>query len=176
MIIIEGMDNSGKTTLGETLAAHFDWPLIHSPGYGPEMVNWAMSTLLVKAPRIYDRHPCISERVYGPVLRNRVEFNSRRGEAVIERFIEENPLIIYCKPPDSVITKDLKGQMEGIESNALTLIMTYNRLMAYLSDMGFLVIKYDFTEHGEIAWENLLAVVAYTERERRISSGKYKRF
>ena len=54
--------------------------------------------------------------------------------------------------------------MEGVETNALKLITTYNRLMAYLSEAGLLVLRYDFTEHEETSWENLISVISYEER------------
>lgn len=164
MIIIEGMDNSGKTTLAKTLASHFNYPLIHSPGYCPEMVKWAKDTLMIGKPRIYDRHPCISEHVYGTVLRGKNEFESLWGKDVRELFIEKKPLIIYCKPPDSVIVKDLSKQMTGVEENSLKLICAYNRVIHYLRLRELLVIKYDFTEQSEVGWENLITIISYKGR------------
>lgn len=167
MIIIEGMDNSGKTTLARTLAAHFAWPLVHSPGYYSKMVSWAKSTLTIRGSRVYDRHPCISEQVYGPILRDKDEFKTLEGKKVLKLFVKINPLVIYCKPPDSVIVNDMGEQMEGVKNSAFHLIMAYNRLVAYLKLWGLLVVKYDYTEHSETGWTNLLDTIAYKEGERR---------
>jgi hypothetical protein len=164
MIVVEGMDNSGKTTLGETLSERFNYPLVHSPGYCPEMLPWAKDSLLSKKLKIYDRHPCISERVYGAVLRGKDEFKSLWGEQIKRLFIDKKPLIIYCKPPNSVIVRDLSKQMEGVEENSLKLICAYNRVMHELRLQGLLVIVYDFTEQSEIGWENLISIISYKER------------
>lgn len=165
MIVVEGMDNSGKTTLVETLAKHFKYSPIHSPGYCSEMLPWAKDSLLIKKPRVYDRHPCISERVYGAVLRGKDEFKSLWGEQIKRLFVDKRPLIIYCKPPDSVIVQDLKDDMEGVEENSLKLICAYNRVMHELRLQGLLVIVYDFTEQSEIGWENLISIISYKEKE-----------
>ena len=167
MIIIEGMDNSGKTTLAKTLASHYNWPLEHSPGYCSKMVDWAKSTLLIQGHRIYDRHPCISEQVYGPILRDKDEFKTPEGGKVMKLFIKKSPLIIFCKPPDSVIVDDMGDQMKGVKYNSFNLIMAYNRLMAYLKYWGLLVYDYDYTEHSENGWVNLFAAITYKEEERR---------
>lgn len=173
VIIVEGVDNSGKSTLAKTLSEHFDWPLVHSPGFCPEMIDWAKTHLTAPGTRIYDRFPCVSEHIYGPVLRDKDEFKSVVGRKVLSFFIQKNPLIIYCKPPDSVITEDMGKQMKGVKDNILRLILNYNRMMVYFSLWHLLIIKYDFTERSEIGWENLINVISYREGK---FSGKHKRF
>lgn len=167
MIIIEGMDNSGKTTLGKALSEYFAYPLIHSPGFCPRMLDWTESSLLSRSPRIYDRYPCISERVYGPTLRNNNAFDSVRGRRILKIFYDRRPLVIYCKPPDSIIIKNMGKQMGGIKEKSLELIDTYSRLMAYFKISGWLVIKYDFTDHSKVDYENLISVIVYKEGEGR---------
>ena len=172
MVIIEGVDNSGKTTLANTLSQHFNYPLIHSPGHCSEMLDWAKAHLLTGGYRIYDRFPCISEHIYGPVIRGRDEFKSVLGKKIMTLFLDKNPLIIYCKPPDSVIRANMGEQMGGVEDNILSLILNYNRTVIYLRAWGLLVIKYDYTEKSEIGWENLISIISYRKGKGKISNGK----
>lgn len=163
MIIIEGMDNSGKTTLAKTLSSHFNYPLIHSCGYCPNMLSWARTSLSTQRHKIYDRHPCISEKVYGPVLRADNKFDSLEGVEILRRLIERRPLIIYCKPPDFVIRKNMGEQMDGVIDNVFALMLSYNRVMDFFRYVGLLIIKYDYTEQSEIGWENLISIIKEKE-------------
>jgi len=162
MIIIEGMDNSGKTTLAKALSSHFNYPLVHSCGYCPNMLSWA-KTSLSRGYRIYDRHPCISELVYGPVLRANNKFDSPEGIKISEQFIKRRPLIIYCKPPNHVIRKNMGEQMSGVVDNVFALMLSYIRVMDFFSYEGLLIIKYDYTEQSEIGWENLISIIKEKE-------------
>src|SRR5690606_4664522 len=106
LVILEGPDGSGKSTLGTYLASQTERPLLHSPGVTQgelEMKAWVLRMLTspLRDNLILDRFPLVSELVYGPVLRN---------EVLIPKF---HPLyaawhripttLIYCRPPTDAI-------------------------------------------------------------------------
>lgn len=68
-IIIEGPDGSGKSTLAEFLASNLHWPIVHSPGppASQEEFEGRVRVALTCQRTIFDRHPIISETVYGQV-------------------------------------------------------------------------------------------------------------
>jgi len=163
MIIIEGMDNSGKTTLAKTLAAHFDWPLVHSPGYCPGMIDWTKKALLEDTIKIYDRFPLISEAVYGPILRNNNSFNSEKGKALISLFYDRKPLIIYCNPPVKIIERRMGEQMEGVKKHLGDLIISYNEHIRFLQQFNFYVVFYNYTDPSDDAVVKAV-VTAYLDK------------
>ena len=163
MIIVEGMDNSGKSTLIANIANRFGLKVIKRSGPPAANVTVAVSareaeeafiletlTFLVLSPQvIYDRFPIISEGIYGPLLRNKNVFE-REGttwEHWLNRLRQCNPLVIYCRPPEEKILcfSPEREQMQGVTDNARLLIHRYDQLMDKLEKQGFLFIKHDFT-------------------------------
>lgn len=112
MIVVEGPDGAGKTTLIEALQERFDLPV------APRVVTkdtiamvdlrqWVDHNLDEGFQHtIFDRHRLISEPIYGPVLRVEQEpgFNQLSWMAPrIRRFYDLEPIIIYCLPPLDVV-------------------------------------------------------------------------
>lgn len=98
MIVIEGMDNSGKSTLGEALASYLD--LIVQESEGPPLsdqeINERVDRYEQMTDRVFVRHPVISNAIYGKF---RPEGNPiTPGRTMI--FYEANPLLIYCDAGD----------------------------------------------------------------------------
>lgn len=94
MIVIEGMDNSGKSTLGEALASYLDMIVQESEGppLSDEEINERVDKYEAMTGRIFVRHPVISSAIYGKF---RPEGNPiTPGRTMI--FYESNPLLIYC--------------------------------------------------------------------------------
>lgn len=153
MVIVEGMDNSGKSTLANYLGEKFDLKIIKRSGPPASSESFLLETLsfLVLNPEaIFDRHPIISEGVYAPVLRgiNVFETEGTTWEFWMDRLQQCNPLIIYCRPPDEKILcfhPDLP-QMDGVEQNARRLIDRYDKLMDRIEKRGFLIIRHNFDQ------------------------------
>jgi len=148
-IIVEGMDNTGKSTLCRALAERFYLPIINRQGR-PDPVTLMQqinSFVLLDPPAIFDRHPLISERVYSEVLgRNDIFRKTLTWDFYLMRLWLDNPLIIYCRPPLDTILKFKCPQMAGVEANAKELVAEYDQLMEVLKERHrFAVIRYDYT-------------------------------
>lgn len=153
MIIIEGMDNSGKTTLVNYLASEIPCEMMRSPGPNtPEfLASWVMIMIQRQAslPVLFDRFPVISEAVYGTVLRgkNALDLYGDRTFTVILKAL--HPLIIYCRPPfDRILDFEGRDQMVGVKEKALILVDKYDYLMDNMRKEGFTIITYDYTSQS----------------------------
>lgn len=113
MIVVEGPDGAGKTTLITGLQAR--WPMnLQARVVGTDTValtdlvawvehhnrlqNWVPGA----QPRLYDRHRLISEFIYGPVMGRPPEpgFDDLAWVSrELKLFYMQQPLIIYCLPP-----------------------------------------------------------------------------
>jgi len=179
MIIIEGMDNSGKTKLAESLSYKFNLEVMKRSGPPKNREAFILDTLelLTLDPEvIYDRHPIISEGVYGPVLRDTNVFESEgtHWEFYMDRLIKNNPLLIYCRPPDTkILSFGSREQMEGVREKARRLIDRYDILMNTISKRGLLIHKYDFTSLCATIMAEYV-VASYLTIKRRIEGYEYK--
>ena len=94
MIVVEGMDNSGKSTLGAAIAEYLG--LIVQESEGPpisnEEINQRVDRYEQLSGRLFVRHPVISNAIYGKF---REEGNPiTPGRTMI--FYESRPILIYC--------------------------------------------------------------------------------
>lgn len=94
MIVIEGMDNSGKSTLAEEMASYFG--LIVQESEGPpksdQEINDRCELYGSMADRLFVRHPVVSNAIYGKF---RPEGNPiDPGRTIL--FYEDKPCLIYC--------------------------------------------------------------------------------
>jgi predicted HAD superfamily Cof-like phosphohydrolase len=98
LIVLEGPDFAGKSTLGKYLSDRLGLPLRHSGGpskYPGEVNERADRFAKDPGPAIYDRHPVVSQNLYAMALANGAEMVTTDREL---RFYESHPLIIYCRP------------------------------------------------------------------------------
>ncbi len=94
-IVIEGPDNSGKSTLARILDKHVPLLSIH-PGDGPprdleEIIRRAFRYLKLEN-KIFDRHPIVSEPIYGQFR----EPPSHIPQVYVDIFYRTPILFIYC--------------------------------------------------------------------------------
>lgn len=66
-------------------------------------------------PRIHDRIPCISEKIYGPIIRGADTLGSK---VFIDQIIEMEIPIIYCRPPTTILFNKPITFREGEEDPA----------------------------------------------------------
>lgn len=109
MIVVEGVDNSGKSTLISHLIESVlkGWPVQVSEGppkYKGEQNERVKRYLDYHNKYVFDRHPCVSQPIYG-MLRthsDEIDFDLMR------RFYTRKPLFIYCDP----LTRGMDGHIE----------------------------------------------------------------
>jgi len=155
MIIVEGMDNTGKSTIAKLLGDTFQLPVVDRQGRperDEQVIEQIMSFLLLDPPAILDRHPLISERVYGLVIRKRDIFEPPlKFNFFLERLLRDDPLIIYCRPDLARILNFTKGQMSGVEETAEALVECYDDLISGLNRMCFNIYQYNYANLYEPA-------------------------
>jgi hypothetical protein len=156
LIIVEGVDGSGKSTLiqkiRENIKKYF-WIMKSSqrPKSALQLTNLltlVRQGMAIEISFLFDRFPLISEQIYGPILRDFsiVDLNyeeiGRRIKGLTPKRIE--PLIIHCRPPTSIIRARIKAlpQMEGVVQNLDRLIAEYDFAMAGLKK-ELKVVTYD---------------------------------
>lgn len=149
MIILEGADNSGKSTLGEYLSNKLNLPLRHSEKPNPE---WTPVEALGHSSRqlrpqsaILDRVYALSEYVYGPICRGASALGEQHQEALLDLY-NRPYLIIYCRPHLSTILRNGgRDQMEGVLENHQKIVEEYDRLMDDVSRFSCCqVVNYDW--------------------------------
>lgn len=162
MIILEGPDNSGKTTLANKLIRAFNWPIEHSKRFEPgewvgndrDFMAYMHSVEQIMSKRmIRDRVYAIGENVYGPLLRGQSLLGVFANQSLMNLANTQTP-IIYCRPPKSFITATKKKEMDGVIENHPRIIERYDNIMSALEDAGAFVYRYDWTADG--AYESLL--------------------
>ena len=160
IIIVEGVDGSGKTILLRRLreqSSRYFWVALSSgrPKTLEEIhdaVHFIGQCAYLKLPVICDRFPLISEEVYGPTLRGTSLLNdlSHRQQEISANFLLENTeRIVYCKPPKETIIKNLTEggipQLPGVLENLDELLDRYEGIITTLKDKGVPVYRYDYT-------------------------------
>lgn len=149
--VVEGVDASGKSTLLENIRAipHLYFVLLrHScrPLRPYDILRFLRLANDSPIPMVIDRHPLISEPIYGPILRG-VDLVSeiftpgqvqRKLEATVNR-------IVYCRPPLELIRRNLSNrpQLSGVAEKIEPLLEAYDKRMSELAQV-LPVISYDY--------------------------------
>ena len=107
IIILEGVDKAGKSTLAKELRTQLKWPVIHFGKPGPDPATEYFDFLNhINENIICDRF-FVGELVYGPLLRGKNSMTSLQIR-VIERMCRKiGTLLIHVSPPYSVINDRL---------------------------------------------------------------------
>lgn len=157
IIVVEGVDGSGKTTLLDklrlsngprryyNLIRHSCRPLKPNDVY--DFLTWIEERAMAGTPhRIVDRHPLISEPIYGPILRGEdlTNFTKSYRLARLKMSVDK---VIYCCPPLETIKKNLsvQPQLEGVARRIEELVAAYDDAMRELTANKVTVIYYDYT-------------------------------
>lgn len=159
MIIVEGPDGAGKTTLIRTLAKEFDVPV------APRVVGKDTKSLTDLRQwvednvtqgwqhRIFDRHRLISQPIYGPILHRAPhdEFVDRAWLAHwYAEFLKIEPVIIYCLPSLEIVRHNCMNDPDNDNSAVLPYIdYIYAAYAAKATTDALLlpgqVVVYDYT-------------------------------
>lgn len=184
MIIVEGPDGSGKTTLIKELERGLR--LRVQPRVVKEdtttdidLREWVEQDLFLNAtdvrPRLYDRHRLISETIYGPIFRNLPEPGFSELQWMSEqlfRFYALKPTVIYCIPPMQTVIDNLKDDPKNVAvvdktAAIYSSYLTRGTLDALHNNARTLV--WDYTESNKDDMDRLIDHVLRLSQERNIA-------
>lgn len=162
MIVLEGPDGAGKTTLLRDLRDRYpevdEAPRFSTSKGGPidrhnlrRRVDLEFESQIDAAPRLYDRHPVISETIYGPVLRRDMlgGFDDRWLITATAR-LRNTALIVWCLPPLPTVLANLaaEDQMDGVHESIHTLYWLYHaKAMQWAGNS----VIYDYTRTNALS-------------------------
>ena len=165
IVVVEGCDGSGKTTLIERAREgqrERYFLTVRASRYPPNVKTALQYLQWIKHQRdvdlILDRIHFISDRVYGPLLRNEDLFK----DFPIEFGLQDISAIVYARPPIGTIQANVSKnhQMKGVEENLEGLITGYDSIMAKLKDKGKRVMQYDYTNDEPVSfWRHVWSEV-----------------
>lgn len=158
MIVVEGPDNSGKSTLVKTLVER-GYPLIKRERFKPgNEETIGLSYLKALIPKDGDRlehsHGVLdrllaSEIIYGQMFRGRSRVTGGEHLAIINMLIAYNASIIFCDPGDAII-KETWHEREQLYDDALAIAKSYRSSMSRIFH-PMLVIEYNWKKHAKNA-------------------------
>lgn len=126
-VVIEGMDASGKSTLARKLGRHLGMKVVSSQGpekYPGEVIKRTIKYLKLDN-RIFDRHPIVSQPIYGS-LRERCTVIP---DEWVELFRKQRNFFIYCEC-SGVLAHETKAHdspahLQSIAANASKIEAAY---------------------------------------------------
>lgn len=145
MIILEGADNSGKTTLAKKIGL----PVL-AAGPAPKSVEQEQQCLITQMNYaglswVMDRVTCISQQVYANRLFDRV-----LGDHLSDLITMPTVIVVYCRPPDRTLmdmsthnikSYDTEEHLKSIIDNQHIFINRYDALMSTIPH-----VLYDWTD------------------------------
>lgn len=166
MIIVEGFDGSGKTTLADKIGALLKWPVLYTGGPTKDEAD-VLSCLLRSRQRmtkrcVQDRITHVSEAAYS------IHSHPNKAARAIDnlRDIGPNVMFVYCRPPVDFLMQELSGHtrkewdtdehMAKVVANARQIVSVYDTLVATVA-LRSNIVHFDRTEAG--ATERILTVV-----------------
>lgn len=151
MIILEGMDASGKTSLADELLRHLSgYSVIHSggPEKHPGEIIERVRTLPRKGKFLLDRHPIISQHVYARTDKDPPPTTFTNEEVVsFIRTLPEFPTIVWCcgRAPHVMKEGESADHAAFLEKKWEALNTKYAELFGYFNHRGIPYIAYDFS-------------------------------
>lgn len=168
-IVIEGFDNTGKTTLAKKLAQFLGYNYVS--GGGPEVGNYvgALQRLQLGMPNKVQDRTWISEVVYGTVIRKKSGISDDEIMKMIDFHRENKICLIFAKQSYDQVMQNIteRDQMDGVVDHAKELMIMYNyymlnKLPIYLGTP----IIYDYTR---TSFEDVVSIL----NGMGVLSGKY---
>lgn len=158
MIVVEGFDGAGKTTLCGALGEALGWPVHHTggPTRGPaDVAECLLRSRLRFAERcVQDRCTHISESVYSMTTRP-----GQASRALVHLHeLTEARVVVYCRPGDEYLLESIRyhrakkhetaRHVDDVIENAVGLIGIYDTVMA-LVENARPVRRYDFSRDSQ---------------------------
>lgn len=155
MIIVEGADNVGKSTLiKQLIALDPRLRILHRDRFDPkqqETIGVAHLRALVSKDgdrvsngySIADRF-LASECIYGKLFRGGSRFTKAEHQAIQHMLKSYQAIVVFCDPPDDVIIRDWK-QRQQLYDDPLVIAHAYRKVLHDLFESGS-VFSYDWTK------------------------------
>ena len=177
MIIVEGPDGAGKTTLINRLASELDLPVAprvvsKDAEAMVDLKDWTEKNLMEGfQATIFDRHRLISEPIYGPILRDTPEPGFDDPYWFINmmyNLYDLEPIIIYCLPPYEVVYNNVKYDPDNkVVAGGLQMRLIwgayYNKAVTEVVHRPLHTMIYDYTQQYS---SNVLPQMIYRITER----------
>jgi thymidylate kinase len=159
ILLIEGPDGAGKTTLIENLCKSYSGALVYHFGapvpnedqfyrYAQPIIDQPATTLL-----IYDR-TWYSEFVYGPIMRGRSELNYAHSQALEALVLQHGGgHVIYCTGKPSILWSRCKKRGETYIQDAeqhAKLCKQYDYVMATVCKLPVVVFNTTGTKYKPV--------------------------
>lgn len=144
MVIVEGMDGSGKSRLVQEISLKYDLP-IHERASdsktGPidNLYEWAAldaASTRRQPLAVYDRHPFISQFVYAPILRKEMDarFLTEESRQLASSLFRQS-IVIFCDPGLEAVQANVDNQAvdqyDGVRDHTFALYTAYQILNHY---------------------------------------------
>lgn len=160
IVVVEGPDGGGKSTLIDNLRLESKRHYVAlrrsgAPDNADEIVtvvNWMNRMSIGMVPLICDRHPLISEPIYGQTLRGSSLLDGVYSvDDIKENFLDHVSRVIYCRPPTGVILKKMQEnhQLKGVHEHIEEITRKYDHTMRLITHWGVRVFQYDWSAERE---------------------------
>lgn len=157
LVVIEGPDGSGKSTLVKALAAMFGWPVHHSGGPPRTKADLERKFTDLEAALsssasglVLDRHPAISEPIYRAAAG---EVCMMTPAVMLYRLAALKPVVVYCRLTSMTemwqsIDRSSKphkpaAHLEQVLRDYQTVVSKYDLTFSD-PDLGFPVLRYNW--------------------------------
>lgn len=145
LIVIEGPDGAGKSTLIRNLAGCMKREVIHTGGPPKDQKEWAERLMRLRGYQdktvLFDRIPHISEQIYGPLYGRDPQ---DLADQLDRELIEMNPVIVYCRLQSEhemlrLMSMEVKAHKPSahfdlVKANYHSIARAYDRKMHELED------------------------------------------
>lgn len=145
-ICVEGPDNSGKSTLVESLAQIYERQVRHAGYTDNHDEDWIVfqDELADEGQLILDRSKAISGYIYDRVVRKVASPFTYSDMLEVAQYT----LLIICLPPKELVVEDNgRDQMKGVNENLSDLYLEYEELTRECEAYGNSVFVFDYTKH-----------------------------
>lgn len=164
MIIVEGFDCSGKSTIATEIARLKGWPVVHTGGPTQDVADVIRclhrSRVRMTQNVVQDRITHISEAAYSGL------YDAKRAGWAFAHLHEIAPpcCIVYCRPPTSVMIDalaqhkakeyDTPEHMNRVIATSESIIALYDTIMEVVKQRNTIIL-YDRTQ-GPHAFESAI--------------------